>query len=301
MSQWHGRVDAEDGPAGTRWHQALKPLEAKPSLVFLGFPCDLGVAANQGRAGAAEGPAALRLAMSNLPAWDGLEIADAGDVPVDSVASAQNDYSRRAAAVMQYGGLVCGLGGGHEISFASASALMLACPAGRLGILNLDAHFDLRKGESTSGTGFTEALAAAASRRSSLSYLAAGISRTSNTQALFDAAISSRVGWIEDHALSAWNWRDSLASIHTWLASVDHLYLSIDLDVLPASIAPGVSAPAARGVSLEVIEELTSVACQSGKLRIMDVAELNPAYDIDGRTARTAARLIWTAARAALP
>ncbi|HCN20736.1 MAG TPA: formimidoylglutamase, partial [Arthrobacter bacterium] len=33
---------------------------------------------------------------------------------------------------------------------------------------------------------------------------------------------------------------------------------------------------------------------ESGKLLHLDVAELNPAFDIDGRTAKVAARLINT-------
>ena len=30
----------------------------------------------------------------------------------------------------------------------------------------------------------------------------------------------------------------------------------------------------------------------SGKLRLVDIAEMNPYYDVDGRTARVAARLL---------
>ncbi len=72
--------------------------------------------------------------------------------------------------------------------------------------------------------------------------------------------------------------------------------------MLPGAVAPGVSAPAARGVPLEVLEPLLDVVAGSGKLRVADVAELNPALDADGRTARTAARVIgrlvdaWAAA-----
>ena len=34
------------------------------------------------------------------------------------------------------------------------------------------------------------------------------------------------------------------------------------------------------------------IAAASGKLRLLDIAELNPSLDVDNRTARTAARLI---------
>ena len=53
------------------------------------------------------------------------------------------------------------------------------------------------------------------------------------------------------------------------------------------------SAPAAYGVPLSVIEAIVTYAAASGKVRVFDVAEMNPLYDEDGRTARAAARLVW--------
>jgi formiminoglutamase len=40
-----------------------------------------------------------------------------------------------------------------------------------------------------------------------------------------------------------------------------------------------------------VIEPLVDDIVRSGKLALADIAEMNPRYDIDGRTARVAARL----------
>jgi len=77
------------------------------------------------------------------------------------------------------------------------------------------------------------------------------------------------------------------------LMAVDKVYLSIDLDVLPASVAPGVSAPAASGVALETIEDLINDVISSGKLALADIAELNPVLDRDDQTARVAARLAY--------
>ena len=55
---------------------------------------------------------------------------------------------------------------------------------------------------------------------------------------------------------------------------------------------PGVSAPAARGIPQEVVEPLLAEIKTSGKLRLFDLAELNPKYDIDQRSAKVAARLV---------
>jgi len=62
--------------------------------------------------------------------------------------------------------------------------------------------------------------------------------------------------------------------------------------VLPASIAPGVSAPAALGVDPAIVDRLVEEIVASGQIAIADVAELNPRFDQDERTARIAARFV---------
>ena len=83
-----------------------------------------------------------------------------------------------------------------------------------------------------------------------------------------------------------------LNGLDAFIARCDHLYLTIDLDVLPAAVMPGVSAPAARGVELAVIEPLIAHIRASGKLRLADLAEYNPSLDLDNHSARVAARLV---------
>jgi formiminoglutamase len=68
--------------------------------------------------------------------------------------------------------------------------------------------------------------------------------------------------------------------------------MTVCLDALPAAVAPGVSSPAARGVGLAVIEPLIESVIASGKLRLADIAEMNPRFDIDRRTALVAARIV---------
>ncbi|HGF9706206.1 TPA: arginase family protein [Pseudomonas aeruginosa] len=119
-----------------------------------------------------------------------------------------------------------------------------------------------------------------------------GISRLSNTAALFDQAQRLGVRYLLDRQLQPWNLERSEAFLNSFLQSVDHLYLTVCLDVLPAAQAPGVSAPSAHGVEMPVVEHLVRRAKASGKLRLADIAELNPQLDSDQRTARIAARLV---------
>lgn len=299
MKGWAGRIDERDGDAGRRWHQIVEPFEPglPPGLALIGIASDVGVARNHGRPGAAEGPAALRGHLANLPEIEDLAIYDAGDVVVadGDLEAAQIAFGARVSGLLRENHLAIGLGGGHEIAFASFMGLHGAVASDRrVGILNFDAHFDLRDElRSTSGTSFF----AAHTLRPDTLYRVMGISPSSNTRALYERAKAIGASWVEDDELTERHLIDQIERLNGWLAHLDDLYLTVCLDVLPASVAPGVSAPAARGVSIEVIEPLLDVAARSGKLRLADVAELSPRFDPDGRTARTAARLIWRIAR----
>ncbi|MDL1862303.1 formimidoylglutamase [Betaproteobacteria bacterium PRO7] len=299
---WQGRVDGGDGEAGLRWHQIVEPWRegARRGVALLGFASDEGVRRNQGRIGAAQGPQAVRRLLANLPVHARFALYDAGDVTCEGGAleAAQDDYAARAAMLLDEGQLAVGLGGGHEIAWASYLALTrsraMKSASAKLGILNFDAHFDLRKDErSTSGTPFLQALDHAAANGLAVEYRCLGISESSNTRALFDRARERGVVFRRDDELTLLALDARIAELRDWLRTVDHLYLTVCLDVLPASVAPGVSAPAARGVALDVLEPLVALAAGSGKLRLADIAELCPPHDIDQRTARVAARIAW--------
>ena len=117
-----------------------------------------------------------------------------------------------------------------------------------------------------------------------------GISEANNTTTLFDTARELGVTWLSD--VESQDVARAVRWVEEFTAGVDDLYLTIDLDVLPAAVAPGVSAPAGLGVPTAVILAACAAAAASGKLRHFDIVELNPRYDVDGRTARTAARLV---------
>jgi formiminoglutamase len=165
----------------------------------------------------------------------------------------------------------------------------------RLGILNLDAHLDLRDEPlPSSGTPFLQMAGAEATAGREFRYAVVGISEPNNTRSLFNTADRLGVRYLLDEDCT---WERVRGFVADFLASVDVLYLTIDLDVLPASVAPGVSAPAAYGVPLPVISAVCRQVADSGKLLHLDVAELNPEVDIDGRTAKVAARLVNTLLR----
>ena len=119
-----------------------------------------------------------------------------------------------------------------------------------------------------------------------------GISRASNTQALFKRADDMGVWYLEDHQLTLANQQKNLEALQRFIDDCDVLYLTIDLDVFQAATAPGVSAPAARGISLDTFSPYFELILQQPKLMLADIAEYNPRFDIDNQTARLAATAV---------
>ncbi len=73
---------------------------------------------------------------------------------------------------------------------------------------------------------------------------------------------------------------------------VDHLYVSIDLDILDPSIAPGVSHPESGGLSIEELVSILRFVFATGKAKYVDIVELNPLIDQPGLTAIAARDIV---------
>lgn len=307
MEGWSGRVDLPEDASTRRWHQWVRPVKegAAPGVALLGFACDEGVRRNHGRVGAAQGPAALRRMLSNLPTLDETPLYDAGTVACTDgdLEGAQLRYAERMAALLDAGHFAVGLGGGHEIAFASWQGLArhLGGRRPKVAIVNIDAHFDLRRQEQgSSGTPFLQAIEHAGVLGIDLQYHVYGISAAANTRVLFDTADALGVHYVMDDQLGLLELPQRLAELRERLAGIDVIYQTIDIDGLPHAMAPGVSAPAARGVPMEVVEPLLDAVAATGKLRLLDIAEFSPPFDRDNVTARVAARLIHRVSHAAM-
>jgi formiminoglutamase len=308
---WSGRDDPEDGAEARRWHHIVNANHQSPDLTLLGFPCDIGVARNKGRTGAHEAPDVLRASLANL-AWHGRgHIADAGNIDIilggdDPLADAQLNLSNTLAGILQTGSKALVLGGGHETAAGSFQGLHhhLKDSGKTIGILNLDAHFDIRLiGENgiSSGTPFTQIRQSLQANEQEFHYLVLGIAETGNTKALFERADDWGVNYMLDKEVTQDNLAQVLGTIDNFLSKIDVLYLTIDLDVLPHWQMQAVSAPSARGVD---ISELETIIEHIGKAAVdwplSDVVEFNPSLDHNGCAARTAARVIDTLTRAML-
>jgi formiminoglutamase len=307
---WHGRSDTGERGDTRRLFNIVQPLSPEASgdlagdlagaAVLIGFACDAGVRRNQGRVGAADGPRAIRRALAGLPVHDVPALYDAGDVRCegDALEDAQQALGQVVGAQLNSGALPIVLGGGHEVAWGTWQGLRAHLDAaddtGRVLILNLDAHFDLRTARpGSSGTPFDQIAQACRIAGKPFDYACLGVSRLGNTASLFAHAQALGVHHVEDIDMQERHVDQRLAEIDALIAQVAHVYLTIDLDVLPAAVMPGVSAPAAYGVPISVVEAIVTHVRASGKLRAADLAEFNPQYDRDGQSARVAARLVY--------
>lgn len=307
---WHGRIDHEEAyQDALRLHQLMQPLDAhqghqpaqQQGIAIVGFCCDEGVQRNQGRVGAAAAPNVIRSAMANLPWQPHRPVYDADNIHcIDGdLDGAHQQLAERVALCLGQQHLPVVLGGGHEVAYGSWLGLTQHLAAQgevpHIGIINFDAHFDLRLAShgASSGTPFYQIHQACEDQGLAFHYCCLGVSELANTQALFKRAKSLQVNYLTDTEMAITALPNTLAQLEQFMAQCDVIYLTIDLDVLPAGVAPGVSAPAARGVGLEVLEPLIAHIKASGKLALADIAEYNPLFDIDGRTAKVAARLFY--------
>jgi len=293
---WSGRSDPEDGSHAKRMHHYVG---TEGSIAIIGFACDAGVVRNKGRAGARSAPAAIRRSLAGLAApAQAKPFVDLGDIEVDGgdLEEGQSFLSKQLARALSQYLKVIVIGGGHETAYGSFTGLRAQYPNDKIGIINLDAHLDLRElGDvgASSGTPFNQIRNL---DPENFDYLCIGVAEESNTQALFKRAADWNVRIITDHALIE---SRSAADdeIQLMAGRCDHLYLTVDIDLLPYYQAPGVSAPAARGVPLEVVEHLIRTVIASTQqtdcsLQLMDIVEVSPPNDVNNMTAKSAALLV---------
>lgn len=310
MRVWTGRVDSEDDYDAFRWHQWIEPLDLRGREVghtgtlgfaLLGFCCDEGVRRNKGRQGAAQGPGGIRKALANLPCAfsSTVQLWDAGDILcVDGDLGASQEALAEAVFRIRTEGLFpLVLGGGHEVAFGHyrGHRRTLAEQERSIGIINFDAHFDLRpvKEEGSSGTMFRQIAREEQDAGRSFRYLCLGIQRSGNTVELFKTAETLGVTYFLAEDLAARKPAVEQA-LEAFIRSCDQIYVTICADVFAAGLAPGVSAPQPCGLlGSEVLPYLRYILGKN-KTVGFDIAEIAPPLAEGTITANLARELIFS-------
>ncbi len=294
---WTGRTTTP-AQGAQYWYQnvvlqdwAKGPL-AGANFGIVGYACEEGVRRNQGRLGAAAGAKSVRERIARM-AWhhDRKIVVDYGDVVCvgEGMEAAQAQLSLMVSMMIDAGQMPIVLGGGHDLAYGHFSGIRAVTRGTELGIINLDAHFDLRPvtDRPNSGTPFNQIL-----QENAVSYLALGIQQQANTTELFAIAEKHGVEYVLAQQCQTDQLPAVIETLDHFLDRHDHIYLSIDLDGFSSAYAPGVSAPSPYGFSPAFVVAVLNYLLASGKVISVDLAEMNPVFDVDGSTARLAAGLV---------
>ncbi|MEM1356658.1 MAG: formimidoylglutamase [Bacteroidota bacterium] len=299
VAEWTGRATCPDLPP-QYWYQRIGLLDARlpegqwpaATHALLGYACDEGVRRNHGRVGAVEGPSVARSYLSKMAAHfpQATKVVDAGDISCTdgNMEACQSTYAETVARLLKQNIFPIGIGGGHDIAFGTFSGLLSGLApqsVQQIGILNFDAHFDLRPFilGPNSGTPFNQILT---DYRERVEYFVVGIQAAANMPSLFDIAHLFDVKYISSTACG--NDPASRAAVITQLQAfldrIDYLYISVDLDGFSSAYAPGVSAASPVGFAPEFFFPVFQEVMKSGKVVALDIAEFCPAHDVSGQT-----------------
>lgn len=300
---WTGRVSGEN----RYLHEIIScidldsglPHPTSNTIVFLGYACDEGVRRNQGRAGSAGGADALRVQLGKLPAHfiDATHLLDGGTITcqTNDMEAAQAALRERVSALLGQNMLPVLFGGGHDMAYGHYNGIKDHLGKDKtIGIINFDAHFDLRNNENgnNSGTPFYQIARDCQAEQRPFEYLCLGIREDANDSKLFETAQELEVDYIKTDLFSMHRLEQVKREIKLFTDKVDFVYTTIDLDGFSSAYAPGVSAASPMGFSPDIVLESLKVIMETKKMISMDIAELNPAFDTDNQTARLAASLV---------
>ncbi|VEG92417.1 formimidoylglutamase [Legionella spiritensis] len=297
---WQGR---KDSLPGERFFQQIRCVDLrsqsleshKSGTVMLGFASDEGIRRNEGRPGARSGPNAFRRQFAKLACHNAVNLVDAGNIACtdEQLEQAQEQLASTIRICHEQGYKTMVIGGGHEVAWGHFSGL--AQQYSRLGIINFDAHFDLRpvmkENYGTSGTPFWQIAQYCQKNHTSFDYCCLGIQKIANTQSLFSIANEYKVSYLTAGQIHQSSFAWQTAFLDEFLLNHETIFLSVCLDVFAESFAPGVSAPQSLGLTPWQVLPLLKYIIQTGKVISIEIAELSPPLDNEQKTARLAAMI----------
>lgn len=259
-------------------------------VVLLGCPQDEGVRRNQGRVGAKDAPDAIRRCLYRYVTIAGLQLFDLGNTLIQDTLESTHDVHREIVRqVLRDGKKLVILGGGNDISYPDCSALAIETDGGILAF-NIDAHFDVRADKPrNSGTPYRQLLEEGHIKGEN--FFEVGSQAFANSSVYEQYLVDKGVMIVPILAL----WTHGLNHIFELMTIKPNLpiFWGLDIDVVRAADAPGVSAVNPAGMKGEEFVRIASKAGDDPNTKILEITEVNPTYDIDDRTCRLAAAAIW--------
>ncbi len=283
------------------------------SIRIIGVPIDLG----QNQRGVDMGPSAIRYAgLSAQLKKLGHELHDGGNifVPVrDSLAEngagdflaavqqvCQSIYDAAARAVAA-GEIPLFLGGDHSLSIGTIGGVTTTQP---VGVIWVDAHGDSNT-PASSPSGNIHGMPVATLLGDGAPELV-NIGRPGAKIAPEDIVLvgirdldGQERRWLKEHAIRVYTMRDLdergmgvvMREALDYLQHRERIHVSIDMDALDPTVAPGVGTPSSGGLSYREAQLLMEIVADTGRLASADIVEINPILDVQNQTAKIAVEL----------
>lgn len=260
---------------------------------MLGVPSDAGCL---GRKGSSQGPKAIREAFRFLSTYSYLgadiskiKIAYLGDLDVKD--ADVNEVEKRLYECLmellpKFRRLII-LGGDHSITAPSTKALHDSLKE-KCGMVYIDSHLDLRSGPPSSGNGIRRSIDSG----SVVKVVNLGVRPYANSLAYWDLALKKGVKVITVDDIRSLGLKEASFIALQYMEDVDHIYMSLDMDVLDVAYSIGVSSPGPGGLTAEEVFELVRNIALDRRLRVTDIVEVAPNLDSNGITQVTAAYII---------
>ncbi len=245
-------------------------------------------------------PAAIRVALAkfstysisrdvDLRNWD---LRDLGDVDSPDGEAGILRVAAAVAHVRNNHKLLIALGGDNSITYSVAAGLWP--DLSRCGLVTLDAHFDLRDGQSNGSPVWR--LIQAGVRGAHIVQI--GISDFANSREYFARAKDAGIHIVTRESLRKRPMGDVMAEALDIAGGNDReIYVDLDVDVCDRSVAPACPASVPGGITADELRQAAFLAGADNRVRALDITEIDPVMDApDQRTIRLAALLVLEAA-----
>lgn len=201
------------------------------------------------------------------------------------------------------------LGGGHEIAKGHFDGIQRSYPEKQIGIINVDAHYDLRepiKGPN-SGTSFFEIYTSQVNGNNdyesysdvinrsetnpeiNFHYMVIGLNPKTANEQLIENSRKTSTCCIPVEMISSIDQKQAVnETMSLFIRKSDLIYVTICMDVMDKSLAPGVSAVNGNGLTMSQLQSILKPIITSNKMVSIDIAEVNPSYDVGKKTVRLA-------------
>ncbi|HEY8279542.1 MAG TPA: formimidoylglutamase [Bdellovibrionota bacterium] len=300
-SIFQGAVSVGTRESRLGFHAQAARLEdlrsSEHGIVIFGIADDTGIRNVGGRIGAKDGPREARQRLYKFTTGvPRVPVYDLGDLyPASSIESTHEQATDIVRLLLDSGHFPLVIGGGHDLGFPHALGA-LEHSRKKTRFLNIDAHLDVRPTTNgiTSGSPWYLLSEHPLFAKTKSRIEEFGIQPHCNAHSLVDYAAKHKFGlhWLADIRKKKGSADSQFAKLMGGKGGKDRLLVSLDIDSVRFSEAPGCSAPQILGFTAAEAIRMSFLSGAHPRVDSFGIFELSPPLDPDGRTCLLVAHCI---------